>query len=443
VGRFEDGLRRWAGLAQSTDVEGTIGRVTADATLRGANLWLLACSAVLACIGLDTNSTAVIIGAMLISPLMGPIVAIGLATGTDDRALLIEALKSFGMAMAIALAASFLYFLVTPLGEPTDELVARTSPTLLDVGVAFFGGLAGIVSGSRREQTNAIPGVAIATALMPPLCTAGFGLASGQPRFFFGAFYLFFINAVFISLATYFVVRGMGFPAKRVEPARQRAVTLWVTTFAILVTLPSAWILYRLVVEAREKQRITHFVHDYVATPDRDALRWDVATSKAKRTLTVFVAGRSMTDAEEDSAQAALARTRQLGDVSLHVVQTELTDEERRDLATETSAAVLKALEARARPEPEPRNPLAPLPLDTASVAQLRREILALHAGLEDVAVGAVTGADSTGPVRTVPIVTVSFAPTVRAGERRDLVDRLGDWLRVRADADSVVVVAR
>ncbi|HEX5819959.1 MAG TPA: DUF389 domain-containing protein, partial [Gemmatimonadales bacterium] len=407
MGRFEDGLRRWAGLAEGTDIEGTVERVAADSSLRGANLWLLACSAVLASIGLDTNSAAVIIGAMLISPLMGPIVGIGLATGIDDRALLNGSLKSFGMAMAIALAASFLYFLATPLGEVTSELQARTSPTLLDVGVAFFGGLAGIVSGSRREQTNAIPGVAIATALMPPLCTAGFGLATGNLRFFAGAFYLFFINAVFISLATFFVVRGLRFPLKRVEPARQRAVTMWVTAFAVLVTLPSAWILYALVREARQQQRVTSFVRQHVAASDRDALRWDVVPSDSGPVLTVLVAGRPMSHIEEDSARAVLGRTRRLDAMGLRVVQTELSPEERRELTTETSAAVLQALEARTRAVPQPRNPLGPLPLDTMAVAQLQREIRALHPELTEVAVGALTAVDSLGRSRTLPTITI------------------------------------
>jgi uncharacterized hydrophobic protein (TIGR00271 family) len=443
MGRFEDGLRRWAGLAEGTDMDGTVERVTADASLQGVNLWLLTCSAVLASIGLDTNSTAVIIGAMLISPLMGPIVGIGLAIATDDRTLLTRSLKSFGMAMAIALAASFLYFLATPLGEVTAELQARTSPTLLDVGVAFFGGLAGIVSGSRRERTNAIPGVAIATALMPPLCTAGFGLATGNVRFFLGAFYLFFINAVFISLATFFVVRGLRFPLKRVEPARQRAVTMWVTAFAVLVTLPSAWILYSLVREARQQQRVATFVRQNVAASDRDALRWDVVTGDSGPVLSVLVAGRPMSDVEEDSARAVLRRTRRLDGLTLRVVQTELTPEERRELTTETSAAVLQALEARTRSAPTPRNPLSPLPIDTVAVAQLQREIVALHPELTEVAVGALTGVDSLGRSATRPTVTIAFPARTKPADRRSTTSRLDQWLRTRTGTDSVVILSR
>ncbi len=183
--------------------------------MRGYSLWILVCSTILASIGLDTNSTAVIIGAMLISPLMSPILSVGLSVAIHDKQVLTRSLQNLLIAVAISLSASVIYFFLSPLGEPTPELQARTFPTLLDLMVALFGGISGIVSISRHEQTNAIPGVAIATALMPPLCTAGFGIATANWNYFFGAFYLFFINAVFISLATYLIVRFLHFQANQ------------------------------------------------------------------------------------------------------------------------------------------------------------------------------------------------------------------------------------
>ena len=190
-------LNRVANISDGTDVFGTIEHIKKDINIRGSNIWILVCSTMLASIGLDLNSAAVIIGAMLISPLMSPILGIGLAVGINDRDTLIESLKNFGLAIAVSLLTSVFYFLITPLGEPTSEIIARTQPTLLDVFVAIFGGIAGIVAGSRKEKTSAIPGVAIATALMPPICVAGFGIATGHWNYFAGAFYLFFINAVF------------------------------------------------------------------------------------------------------------------------------------------------------------------------------------------------------------------------------------------------------
>ena len=199
-------------LRKASDFEKTKAAISEGISLRGYNLWILLCSTILASIGLDTNSTAVIIGAMLISPLMSPILGVGLSLAIHDKQLLIRSLRDLFLAVVISLAASVLYFFLSPLSEPTIELQARTFPTLLDVLVALFGGIAGIISISRHDQINAIPGVAIATALMPPLCTAGFGLATLRWDYFFGAFYLFFINAVFISLATYLIVKYLHFP---------------------------------------------------------------------------------------------------------------------------------------------------------------------------------------------------------------------------------------
>ena len=170
--------------------ENTIEGIKKDVEFRGFALWILMFSIVIASIGLNVNSTAVVIGAMLISPLMGPIMGVGLSLGINDFSLLKKSIKNLGVAVGIGLIVSALYFAISPISTPSNELFARTNPTLLDVVVAFFGGLAGILAGSRKEKSNVIPGVAIATALMPPLCTAGFGLAHGQWSYFFGALYL-------------------------------------------------------------------------------------------------------------------------------------------------------------------------------------------------------------------------------------------------------------
>jgi uncharacterized hydrophobic protein (TIGR00271 family) len=184
----------------------TIAAIERDVEFRGVNLWVLVCAVLVASVGLNVNSTAVIIGAMLISPLMGPIIGIGVSLATYDLALLKKSAKNFGVAVAFSLATSAVYFALSPLKEPQSELLARTSPTVWDVLIAFFGGLAGIIAATSREKKfTDIAGVAIATALMPPLCTAGYGIARFSGTFFFGALYLFTINAVFISTAVYIV----------------------------------------------------------------------------------------------------------------------------------------------------------------------------------------------------------------------------------------------
>ena len=195
---------------------------------RGTNLWVLIFATFVASLGLNVNSTAVIIGAMLISPLMGPIMGMGLSVGINDFDLLKRSVRNFGLMVLVSILTSTLYFVVSPLSGAQSELLARTVPTTYDVLIAFFGGLAGIVAQSRRDRTSTvIPGVAIATALMPPLCTAGYGLATLQLNYFLGAFYLFFINTVFIAIATFVVVRFLKYrksfstrAARRVSAAR-------------------------------------------------------------------------------------------------------------------------------------------------------------------------------------------------------------------------------
>lgn len=181
---------------------------------KGTNLWVLIFAIFIASLGLNVNSTAVIIGAMLVSPLMGPIMGMGLAMGINDLALLKKSANNFAFAVSISLITSTFYFYISPLNEAHSEILARTSPTIYDVLIAFFGGLAGILATSSKLKGNVIPGVAIATALMPPLCTAGYGLASGNLSFFSGALYLFFINTVFIALSTFLTVRFLKFPNK-------------------------------------------------------------------------------------------------------------------------------------------------------------------------------------------------------------------------------------
>ena len=181
---------------------------------KGPNIWILAFSIIIASVGLNVNSTAVIIGAMLISPLMGPIVGVGFSIGTQDSSLLEEAVKNLIIMVTISLLVSCVYFIVTPLNlvDPT-ELQARTRPTIYDVLIALFGGFAGILETCRKDKGTVLSGVAIATALMPPLCTAGYGLAHLSPRFFFGALFLFLINATFIILATFLMVNYIKFPS--------------------------------------------------------------------------------------------------------------------------------------------------------------------------------------------------------------------------------------
>ncbi|MFA6745894.1 MAG: DUF389 domain-containing protein, partial [Bacteroides graminisolvens] len=186
---FKEFLKEYLDLRKDKDNElATVESIRKGVEFKGANLWILIFAIFMASLGLNVNSTAVIIGAMLISPLMGPIMGIGLSVGLNDFELMKRSFKSFLVATAFSVATSTFFFLISPIDEAQSELLARTSPTIYDVLIALFGGLAGVVAFSTKEKGNVIPGVAIATALMPPLCTAGFGLATGNLVYFLGAF---------------------------------------------------------------------------------------------------------------------------------------------------------------------------------------------------------------------------------------------------------------
>ncbi|MEG1622132.1 MAG: TIGR00341 family protein [Alistipes sp.] len=232
--------------AQQDEVVAVISK---GVVFKGVNLWVLIFATLIASLGLNVNSAAVIIGAMLISPIMGPIMGMGLALGINDFDLLKRSLRNFTLMFIVAIATSTCYFLISPLGQASSELLARTEPTTYDVLIALFGGLAGFVAQSRKERTSTvIPGVAIATALIPPLCTAGFGIATGQFRFFAGAFYLFFINTVFIALATYIVVRFLKYRKKAfIDKARERNVRRSMMFITLVTFIPSVIVGFHMV----------------------------------------------------------------------------------------------------------------------------------------------------------------------------------------------------
>lgn len=215
---------------------------------KGTKLWILMFAIVIASVGLNTNSTAVIIGAMLISPLMGPINGIGYSIATYDFTLLKRSIKNFTFAVLTGLTASTVYFTLSPVSTAYSELLARTSPTIYDVIIALFGGLAGIVAISSKLKGNIIPGAAIATALMPPLCTAGYGIATGQIYYFLGALYLFTINTVFIAISAVFISQFLKFPIRTVvNPASKAKVNRYITVIILLTLLPSIYFGYNLV----------------------------------------------------------------------------------------------------------------------------------------------------------------------------------------------------
>ena len=306
---------------EKEDEQETIDSIKKGVEFKGTNLWVLIFATFIASLGLNTNSTAVIIGAMLISPLMGPIMGFGLGLGISDFELIKRSFRNFAIATVVSVITSSIYFLISPISEAQSELLARTQPTLYDVLIAFFGGLAGIVASSTKSKGNVIPGVAIATALMPPLCTAGFGLATGNLYYFFGAFYLFFINSVFISLATYLVVRVLKYPKKVfLDKDHEKRVTRYVGIIVIFTIVPSLFLSYRLVKTTYFNQQVLNYVNTELAFPNTQILSKTITNTSDKKEIKVVLIGDNVSDSTIESARNRLPNYG-LKDVSLVVQQ--------------------------------------------------------------------------------------------------------------------------
>ncbi len=320
--RFKFFLIRHFDVRQEKENERkTIESLKNNVPFKGTNLWVLIFAVFLASLGLNTNSTAVIIGAMLISPLMGPIMGFGLGLGMMDFDLVKESLRHYLTATAFSVATSTLFFLITPISEAQSELLARTSPSIYDVLIAFFGGLAGIVASSTKSKGNVIPGVAIATALMPPLCTAGFGLASGNPRYFFGAFYLYFINTVFISVATYLVVRMLKYPRKLfVDKKQEKKVKRYIAIIVICTIVPSIYLSYRVFKTTLFNQQVRTFVNKELNFPNTQILSKTVTDSGDKKEIKVILIGETVPDMMITTAQLRMPNYG-LKDIRLNVQQ--------------------------------------------------------------------------------------------------------------------------
>jgi uncharacterized hydrophobic protein (TIGR00271 family) len=410
------------------------------ARLGGTNLWVLMAAVAIASVGLNVNSTAVIIGAMLISPLMGPIIGVGYGVAVHDGALVRQSSVNLAVFVALSLTASTAYFAISPLTQAHSELLARTSPNVWDVLIAFFGGAAGMIGLTRKEKTTLIPGVAIATALMPPLCTAGYGIASGQPTFFLGAFYLFLINGVFIALATLAVAKVVRLPLRAVpDPSVQRRGRVVIAVIAVAMLVPSAYLALRLVRDEAFSAGAERFVRSGVeGRDDVTLLSREIDVRRRQLTLTLIApSGMAALQAELERRWA------EAGPRDARLVIRHPSDARpdlaglRRDLqkdllsgalsATEAQAARITALEAQvASLEAAVRGP-------TEDLLQLEREIRAqLPEARHVVVTGNRREASAAGPGRTV-VVMIDHRRGLATAEKA----RLNRWLKERLpDAD-------
>lgn len=447
-------------LSDGTDVKGTIDSIRKNITIRGYNVWILACGALLASIGLDTNSPAVIIGAMLISPLMSPILGIGLAVGINDRDTLTDSLVNFGVAVGACLLMSTLYFLVTPLGDATPEIMSRTKPTLLDVCVAIFGGIAGIVAGSRKDKTNAIPGVAIATALMPPLCVAGYGLAdvilpyrdAGGWEIFSGASYLFFINSVFIALSTYAIVRFLHFPyTEFVDSATQKKVVRYIAAFSLLVILPSGFFMFNIIKDVRRNHEIDGFINRYVKTESYEAFRYTYDDRDS--TLKLYITGEHYIDSTEESRlNMVLDSMELLCDVKLRLIQFNVSPEDKEQLKSEVGGLIetgvrteIEELRYRLASYEKKQTRIDSINReiykDTIPFTQIRTELKVLYPNLEYMSYSMAVETDFDKYQDSIPLFLMKWDRNIGPRTRRNNQTKIGSWLKQRLGMDTLKVV--
>ena len=307
-----------------TDKSDVVTRINDGISFRGPNLWVLVFAILIASLGLNMNSTAVIIGAMLISPLMGPIIGMGFAVGTNDFELLKKSLNNYLVATVISLITAAIYFFLTPYHGAQSELLARTSPTLYDVLIALFGGAAGIVALGAKDRGNIIPGVAIATALMPPLCTAGFGIASLNIKYFLGAFYLYFINTVFIALATYLGVRMMSFRYKvKLEDKAYRRVRNYLLGIVVATMLPASIMTVSIVRDSFFQSGVQNFVKSEMNFNGTQIISQSI--DKKNKVVVLAAVGKEITEEQLNAASEKMPRYG-MKDYTLSLIQGNMSD---------------------------------------------------------------------------------------------------------------------
>jgi uncharacterized hydrophobic protein (TIGR00271 family) len=302
-------LRSLLNMSEFMDLEGAGASIRKNIYFRGPNVFILVCAIIIASIGLNVNSIPVIIGAMLISPVMGPILGFGFSLGVYDRHLLRESLRNFGVMVAVSILASAVYFLLSPLNmEHPTELLARTNPTVYDVLIALFGGFAGILENSRKERGTVLSGVAIATALMPPLCTIGYGISVLKLNYILGAAYLFLINSVFIALATFIGVKYLGYPAVSADPGQRSKLTgRAVALVLLLMIVPSVFSAIDIVRDSNFKIHASRFVEDNKSIGKGFIYDYEVSTSSDPSTVTVYLAGEQLTGEERERIYTSAA----------------------------------------------------------------------------------------------------------------------------------------
>lgn len=413
-------------------------------SFRGMNSLILVVAIFIASLGLNTNSTAVIIGAMLISPLMGPIIGMGLAVGVHDFELMKRSFRNLAIAASISVLTSCVYFMISPVNESHSELLARTTPTIYDVFIGFFGGAAGILALGAKNKGNVIPGVAIATALMPPLCTAGYGLATLQLHYLFGALYLFFINSVFIAVATYAGVKLMKYDLKSfADPVRAKRVRRTVYIIAGLTMLPAIYLTYSMFLQNNFTSNCSRFVNSQFNFPNTQVLSYKSSMTKQGRTLTVALMGKPLPQDSLLTAMTDKLDQYHLGGTQLKIIQGSAVQ----DVDVEkTSGAMLSSMYALTQQTIERqqsvidslRTRMALIAANDSMGAIISPELKVVFPKVRDIAVTtAVVSAVDSARLDTLNLVLVKYSKPMNAAETA----RFRQYLEARLNRPRVRLV--
>jgi len=444
MGKFKDFFLKIGDISNDIDYDSAEASIRSAINFKGHNAYILAFAIIIASVGLNVNSVAVIIGAMLISPLMGPIIGFGLGLGTNDTKLIKSSLINLMVMVCIAILVSTLYFLISPLKiENPTELMARTNPTIYDVLIALFGGFAGMFEMSKKNSRGGtvLSGVAIATALMPPLCTVGYGLSRMNWHYFVGAFYLFCINSVFIALATYLTVKFMKFPVVVLaDKSQEKKLKRNIAIITVLILIPSIWSAVTVVKENNFSRLASSYVkanksigksyiYDYKANPHAKPA-----------TIELYIAGAELAEADRNKLYES---GENLGLKRNQIIIEENAAIDREDLS---ESFIVKSMMKQSEDEIKKREgtiltmekQLDDYKAKEIPYTQITKEVLSQYPGLIDLSLsrGAITSADSLKPAEAIIAVARWDKP-----QSMESVKKLQDFLKVRLNFENVEVI--
>ena len=429
-------------IREHVDYHTADNSIRKNIAFRGPNVIILACAIIIASVGLNVNSIPVIIGAMLISPVMGPILGLGLGLGTEDGELLKDSLKNFAIMVLISILASSVFFFLSPLTlENPSELLARTNPTIYDVLIALFGGLAGIIETSRKEKGTVISGVAIATALMPPLCTVGYGISRLNITFMFGALYLFLINTIFIALATFLAVKFFKFPMLKADDERHKGLSKsWYGVILLIIILPSIWTAINVVKENNFKIHAAELVKKNKNMGRSFVYDHKTNYSRKLSTIDLFVAGEMLSDeAKEslykDAEDYGIMRNQIIIHEDATIVREDLSEAEILKGIYEHTDKQIKALndsivKLNASLEAYEGNKIP--------VQSIAQEIFAQHPHIVNVSITRGSAVDALTSEESEQIVVFVKCDEPMSHSLHNQIER---WLKVRLNNENVLVV--